>query len=291
MPPKKKLVILGSSGMLGKELVRRFFERSDFAVIALSRNEKPVWDASKQDISEVLRGLELNEKDRVINASGWIPQRAAGTQREQIRAAELMNVQVVKDLDSACSKSETPLLQIGTDCVFDGLNAPYYEDSKQDATDLYGRTKISGEESLRWANLVRCSIIGDTGPFGLLGWFLARGRGSEVVGYVDATWNGVSTIAFSNLANAWVDNTLEFSPVQHWIPADYASKFQLLGYFSDAFNRQDIVISPARAPEPRDLRLATHYATQNENYWSMAGYNQIPSIEEMVREFVARRAR
>lgn len=291
MSQKKKIVIFGSSGMLGVELVRRFSMRSDVDVIALSRNTSPRWDASTHAVADVVNGLRLTKTDRVINASGWIPQRAVGTETEQIRAAVLLNVRVLRDLDFTCSKYEIPLLQIGTDCVFAGHDAPYFENSKPDATDLYGRTKIKGEESLRWANLVRCSIIGDSGPFGLLGWFLGQGLGAQVSGYVDAYWNGVSTIAYANLASAWIDNTVEFSRVQHWIPRDYASKFRLLECFSRVFNRPDIAISPAGSPEPRDMRLATHHEIQNKKYWSMAGYNEVPSIEEMVQEFESRSGR
>ena len=36
-------------------------------------------------------------------------------------------------------------IQIGTDCVFSGEVGGYFEDSFQDAKDIYGKTKIGGE--------------------------------------------------------------------------------------------------------------------------------------------------
>ena len=44
-------------------------------------------------------------------------------------------------------KPALKVIQIATDCVFDGLKGNYTEDDKHNAIDVYGKTKSLGEVS------------------------------------------------------------------------------------------------------------------------------------------------
>lgn len=282
----RDVVVLGASGMLGRQVVIHLEQFPDLNLIQLSRSGNVRWDASQMDTTKLLEELELRDGAAVINASGWIPQKSGSSVVENTKSAELMNHLLPRQLDAYCWRHEYSLLQIGTDCVFSGSEGISFEDSNKDATDIYGVSKIQGERDLRRATTVRCSIIGSHGKAGLFNWFTGLAQGSRVTGYVNHLWNGVSTLAFAKLAEAWLRFPEEFGAVQHWLPADTVSKYELLRIFAEEVPRADITIIESQESPPRDMRLGTRYPERNARLWAVAGYDEVPTIRSLCREFI-----
>lgn len=283
---KKKVLLLGSSGMLGSEILGQLGDARHLEVIPMSRNTTPCWNAERDRLEDLIVTLGLKRHDAIINASGWIPQRSTGDETSDQKNAWLMNVVVPRQLDSLAARLDVPLLQIGTDCVFSGLNPPYFESSPRDASDLYGVSKIEGEKNLTASTLVRCSIIGSRGKLGLFNWFQNLPIGQRVVGFSNQFWNGVSTLAFAKLSIAWLTSYEVFPRLQHWLPRNRLSKFDLLKVFARELGRSDLVIEEGNLSVNRDLTLATEDERKNTDYWTMAGYRDVPSIEELCGEFI-----
>lgn len=273
--------------MLGTTISTHLRRSPGMEVVEISRGSTPRWDAERDSVSEILEEFDLTPRDFVINASGWIPQRSSGNLAMDEHAAKLMNCLVPGDLDSYCGARQIPLLQIATDCVFSGNAGPKFEDSVRDSNDLYGLSKICGEDLMEWATLVRCSIIGHQGKSGLFNWLRSQKAGAQVLGYVNHLWNGVSTLAFAKLAQSWITYPDEFKRKQHWIPKDFVSKYQLLKMFSEDLSRTDLSILEHEHHSARDMRLGTLDYGHNVHLWSMAGYMEVPNVRHLSGELVS----
>ena len=81
------------------------------------------------------------------------------------------------------------VLQVSTDCVFDGNSVVYYEHDEPSPVDIYGLSKLIGEVSYNNHLTVRTSFIG----FGSRSWMnfiLNQPHGVPLQGYTDHNWNG-----------------------------------------------------------------------------------------------------
>jgi dTDP-4-dehydrorhamnose reductase len=180
-------------------------------------------------------------------------------------------------------------IQIATDCVFEGTSSKYSEDSLHDAIDLYGVTKSLGEKYSSDAMLIRCSIIGknDATNSSLHNWLLAQGRDSTVNGYKNHLWNGITTLAFARIVSGIIEDTLYTPGIQHILPSDEVTKYQLLEIIAEVNGRLDLHIMPADHEMTIDRTLTSLYLERNELLWASAGYENVPSISELVREMDA----
>ena len=108
-----------------------------------------------------------------------------------------------------------------------------------------------------------CTIVGPDAATkrGLLEWFLSRGPGERITGFVDHMWNGVTTLQFALLigkvfeAGAF-DDIRQESPMHHLCPNVAVTKFELLNIFRSVFG-VDVVIEPAQSPGGPVTRVLT----------------------------------
>jgi len=185
----KRLVILGSRGMLGS-MASRFFSR-DLGYDQI-RHDAPFHAA---DASDYLSSLNAVAPDVVLNCIGRIPQKAAAV-TQLFEANSFLPLALRRGLDP-----RTILVHPSTDCVFRG-DAPdgYRSDQLPNANDDYGLSKSLAELGLRERDavfIVRTSIIGPEpggGGSGLMGWFLSQPTGGHIRGYANHYWNGITTL-------------------------------------------------------------------------------------------------
>jgi dTDP-4-dehydrorhamnose reductase len=251
--PNSDVTILGSTGMLGSACVKEF------------PNAKT---PTRLEIDAETDTPKLT--DWVINCIGAIPQRE---KNEDIMWK--INAEFPKRIEAA------RVIQIATDCVFDGQSGSYSENSVKSATDQYGRSKIIGEEANSMK--IRCSIIGpDKTNASLFEWVRRQPEGAEINGYVDHIWNGVTTEIFAKLCSGLIQADFYFNDTFHFVPADKVSKFELVKMIAEKTGRTDLTINPVETSNPVDRTLITNNPEMNLRLWSIAGYAQPPSIQEMI---------
>jgi dTDP-4-dehydrorhamnose reductase len=135
-----KILVLGHRGMLGSDLLGRLSAcydvvGKDFGNFDITRAES---------CREVV--LESNP-DVVINATGYTDVDACEGNMEQCFA---VNASAIKNLALACEPESIKIVHFSTDYVFDGQKStPYREDDTCCPVNLYGQSKLSGEEELR----------------------------------------------------------------------------------------------------------------------------------------------
>jgi len=173
-------------------------------------------------------------------------------------------------------------IQIATDCVYSGKKGNYVETDPHDALDVYGKTKSLGEAS--HINNLRCSIIGPEikSHLSLLDWFLSQDKAD---GYTNHLWNGITSLHFSRICQGIIREGIELPNVQHIVPADVVTKVELLHIISEAYGR-DIKITDTES-ETVNRTLATNNLNLNSQIWRAAGYDEPPTIRQMVQELSA----
>ena len=246
----KKVVILGSTGMLGNAVYRHFNESEGYIVYPSHRNEKHkqsadsfYYDALKTDFSEI------PECDYIINCIGVIkPFMIPG----DTSCVEINSNFPIK-LSSYCGSQNIKLIHITTDCVFSGKDGNYTEESCHDAPDDYGQSKSSGEP--KDCMVIRTSIIGEEvhKNASLLEW-VKKNKGKEINGYTNHLWNGVTTNHYAELCSQIIQDNLYEVGLFH-VHSNSINKYELLKLINKRFDLQ-IKINPMEA-QPIDRTLTT----------------------------------
>jgi dTDP-4-dehydrorhamnose reductase len=155
-----KILVVGSRGMLGTDVVSEFQSRGH-QVITPSLEELDIADPTS--VAGATQSLNANW---CINCSGYTAVDLA--ESEEQLAAEI-NALGPGYLARACGMAGTKLVHISTDFVFDGSSkTPYTEDDRPNPLSVYGRTKLAGEEAVS-AALPNSLIFRTSWLFGLNG--------------------------------------------------------------------------------------------------------------------------
>ena len=118
----------------------------------------------------------------------------------------------------------------------------------------------------------------------LMDWFIHQPANSSVNGYTNHRWNGITTYHYARICRGIIKNEVSLSHIQHVIPGDIISKFNLLKSFAQQFNRTDISITPMEAKINVDRTLLTLDQKLNQEIWNAAGYHLPPTITQMIAE-------
>ncbi len=83
--------------------------------------------------------------DYCINCAAYT---AVDKAESELEIARKINVDAAKNLALACADHETVLIHLSTDFVFNGRsNTPYTEQDEPDPINVYGKTKLDGENA------------------------------------------------------------------------------------------------------------------------------------------------
>jgi dTDP-4-dehydrorhamnose reductase len=290
-----KAIVLGGTGMLGSMIVRVLSRAQDVSLRATYREGREwldprlggssvQWvrfDAEREDVGDVLAGEQW-----IINAIGIIKPHIRENVPADVERAIKLNAVFPFSLAAAASAHQARVVQIATDCVFSGREGGYQEDSAHDALDVYGKTKSLGEVNEPHFLNLRCSILGPEvrGHLSLMDWFLSQPRGATVKGFVNHRWNGVTTLHFAQIALGLLRSNSELGGTHHVVPTDSLTKADLLREFAAAFDRSDVRVEDAKAPERIDRTLSTLNSAINDEIWRTAREDGVPSVRLMIHE-------
>jgi hypothetical protein len=82
-----------------------------------------------------------------------------------------------------------------------------------------------------------------------------------------------------------INEDLHFKGVQHIVPGNKVSKYQLVKLISGAFNRDDLEILRKITSVSVDRSLDSQDRTRNARLWGASGYDAPPKIEDMIAEY------
>lgn len=240
------IIVTGAGGMLGKAVVEAARANSGHVVVPYTRQQLDITNDGHMDTALAF----VPPPFTIINCAGIVRGRHDFV---SLAEAHLVNTEAVHNLARLCTR----LVQVSTDCVFDGALGPsgaiptYNELSPTCPTDWYGLTKAAGEVLSAPHVTVRGSFIGF--EHGLLAWFLAQPEEATVTGYTDHIWTGTYVADYAAaLVKIAVDPGA--TGVIHLVAAR-TTKAILLRELGELL-RPDIHVDPQRAPDgPRHLDL------------------------------------
>jgi dTDP-4-dehydrorhamnose reductase len=273
---RRKVLVLGGTGMLGHAVLRYFAERGQFNVAATVRSEASgarlphalskhlIPGVDIENFDSILKAFASFRPDAVINCIGLIKQLA---DVEDPLIAIPTNSLLPHRLARLCGAAGARLIHVSTDCVFSGSKGNYVESDVSDAKDLYGRSKYLGEVDYPHAVTLRTSIIGHElgSAHGLVGWFLAQRGG--VKGYTKAVFSGLPTVELARVMHDFVLPNEALRGVYH-VSADAIDKYSLLRrvagiYGKDIAIAPDAVVAIDRSLDSSRFRAATGYIPPN----------------------------
>jgi len=281
----RKVLVLGSTGMLGSAVTRALQERAH-EVITASRSTGIKFDAVNLDTENLLKAAGLQGGDFVVNCVGLTKSRINEASMTSRTLAVKLNIDFPDDLARSAEQAGVNVIQAATDCVFSGLAGGYSESSAHDALDVYGKTKSLGETPSPNVMHLRCSLIGpEIGSSSLFfEWVRQQPVRAEINGYNNHFWNGLSSLAFGKVVSGVIKEDLFKSGVQHLVPTNQVTKDELVRLELAALGRGDVQVTSKKGEHPIDRTLRTNGHDFNEQLFLAAGYEKIPTIQEMVLE-------
>ena len=136
-----RVLITGAAGLLGQQVAKEY-ETRGFEVYALNKKELDI-----SSYSSIKMALIDIRPHLVINCAAFTDVDTAETEKEE---AFTINGLGPRLLASACQRYNSTLVQISTDHVFNGKSKrPYLISDPPDPVNLYGSSKLMGEQSVR----------------------------------------------------------------------------------------------------------------------------------------------
>lgn len=136
---KKTILVTGSSGQLGMELWKIADSYPSYNFLFTTKQDLPI-----DNFNLVKSFFDQQQIDYCINCAAYTAVDKAESERDK---AFLINADAAGNLSQICKAHQTQLIHISTDYVFDGTSAlPYKEDEKVSPVNIYGASKLRGEE-------------------------------------------------------------------------------------------------------------------------------------------------
>lgn len=291
---KKRVLILGATGMLGSAVYGVLKDKYDLALTVRNKDkiklleeaygetsnhkvyefdaEKVYNDfvSKKGNPGEYLSSFleDVGEIDYVVNSIGiTIP-----FAMENAALTFFINGALPHILANIFGDR---LIHITTDCVYNGKEGfPYDENSLKTPIDIYGLSKSLGEPQN--CLTIRTSIIGkELESFtGLLEWFLHQPN-KEVNGFTEHYWNGVTTKQFGKICDQIMSDRGRYpkTGVYH-VFSTTVSKYEMLQKFKKKYNL-DVQVN-----EEKENKLNRSLSTVK----NLNELLEVPSFDEMISD-------
>lgn len=156
----KRILLLGATGQVGYELVRSLGPLAE--LVTPSREEFNL----QSGYEVILEKIRQFQPDLVINAAAYT---AVDRAEQETKLAWQINANAPSAIAKACALIDIPMIHFSTDYVFDGYgNRPWTEKDATRPVNVYGQSKLAGEEGIRESHAMHC-IFRTSWVYGLRG--------------------------------------------------------------------------------------------------------------------------
>ena len=264
-----KVLILGATGMLGREIFRSFstFEKYDLITsgrMSMAQSRQHIQcDMLKDDIFSKIEDIN---PDVVIYCS-------ANTSVPNCEKNKEATEKLHAVIPSKIAKTINKFVYVSTDSVFDGTGAPYTEKSPVSPINFYAKSKVMGEElvaaSSESAMIVRTNIFGfDSVHHGSLVEWAIRNmqKGHRMNGFTDLYFNAISVMQLASCLEFLIG--VKYEGVIN-VAGDYSiSKYDFLVKIAKMLGYDAELVSPTistdffDAPRPKNTTLSVEKLKQ-----------------------------
>lgn len=269
MNKRKRVVITGSSGLVGTRVVELLEKHIDF--IPLSQQQV---DITK--VNDVRAFLSSQTYDSLLHLAAYT--NVDGAEEEKDRAYEI-NTEGTRNLLE--ENGIKPFIYISTGFVFSGNNPPYYEDAEPHPISIYGKTKYEGEKIVSGRGMIVRIEYPYRTPWNGKMDFVSRIReliesGQVVYGITDST---ITPTFIDDITQGLLHLINAYSPeIYHLVGKDSLSPFEAAVQIAEAYKLPTKLINPItydvyfkqKAQRPR---YATIKSSKN-NFYPMKSFRE-----------------
>ena len=240
---KKKILLIGSNGMLGSTFYKFLNNFSDYKIISISKKRKKLYKNKTKhyyfDVKNtqlLYKIIKMHRPNFVINCVGKVKKLVKNTNLKETYFINSIFPQILSKLSL---EFKYKLIHFSTDCVFDGYKGNYRENDQCNAIDDYGFSKILGETNPKHTIILRTSIIGHeegSKSRGLLNWFLRQKK--QVLGYKKAIFSGLPTIEIAEIVNKYIIEKKVITNGLFNIASKPISKYDLLKKIAKIYKKK-----------------------------------------------------
>jgi dTDP-4-dehydrorhamnose reductase len=247
-----KLLVIGANGMAG-HVVTKYLKQQGHTVVSVARDnaDHSLNIENTESVKSFFTNLE-NNFDFVINCIGLLVKDSI----DRPDRAAIINSWFPHYLEYVYKNTNTRVVHLSTDCVFDGKKGNYVEDDVHTEMNAYGSSKSLGEINNSKDITFRMSIIGPeikSNGTGLMNWILTNPN-AELQGWDNAWWNGITTLELAKCINTYIKNPT-ISGIYHLVNNNNKiNKFDLLSKINTIY-RLDKTITRTQGPKPVDKIL------------------------------------
>ncbi len=278
-----KVLILGSTGLLGSTILKYFSIKSNFkcfGTIRKSSDKKKLKYINKVKLYKVdfnksrsLRKVfSMIKPNLVINCIGVVKQVLNNNMNSEIIRVNSFLPHYLSELVN--ENNEIRFIHFSTDCVFSGLKGRYLESDVTDAKDIYGVSKMLGEVDKSNTLTLRTSIIGQElkTNYSLLNWFLSQKK--QIKGYKNAIFSGLTAPEIARVIHNYVIPNKKIRGIYH-LSGKPISKYDLL-YIIKKIYKKKIKIVP-------DLKIKINRSLNSNLFQKATGYKP-PTWNKLIEE-------
>jgi dTDP-4-dehydrorhamnose reductase len=239
----KKVLITGSNGMLGEDILNILKAKSDYNLFGVNRNLDNNLPEDRSIICNIInlkkfeKVVEEIDPEIIIHCAAMVDVDGCENNNEY---ADKLNIESTKLL-AAYKPEKTKLIYISTDSVFDGQKGGYSEESIKNPLNYYAMTKSKAEEAVKKLNnnsiIIRTNIYGFHKAKGksLVEWALSELlQNHEVNGFRDVYFNPVYTKQLAKTIIGLLN--IDFSGIIHVGASKALSKYEFLNKLAMNFN-------------------------------------------------------
>lgn len=269
----KRILILGSGGLIGHKIFLHLKKNPNFKLYSLSKTTKIDNEVILFNIDNLKRLEKIIKKIKpnyIINCVGLLIEDSEKFKFKSI----FLNALLPNHLYLFSKKNKYKLIQISTDCVFSGKNKKKYKElDNPDGISNYSRTKALGEINQNDALTIRTSVVGPQLKDGseLFHWFMKQS--GEINGYKKAFWSGITTLELAKGIEWSIYN--DINGIYNLTNNKKISKYDLLNLFK-RYTKKKIKIKPNYHFETDKSFIDTR---KEINY-------NIPSYREMINNMI-----
>ena len=285
----KRVLITGSSGMLGKDMVTSLLEFSDIEVYGVDLKEldinKTNFHQRIVDITDLnLLGEFLNrvQPEIIIHTAAIVNLKIC---EDSFETGKKLHIDVSREL----AKTGAKVIYISTDSVFNGSKDNYTEDDIPDPINNYARTKYLGELAIK-ANsdnyiIIRTNIFGFNKPLrnSLAEWAITNIKeGKEINGFTDVFFNAIYTKHLAKCILQLIKN--DFKGLINIASLNTISKYDFINYLGikSGLLKKEIIKSSIKDIKFTILRpLNTTLSVEKA-----LKYIKIPTIQSGIDELI-----
>lgn len=252
---KVKVLVTGSLGMLGKDIVSIFNKEEQFEIYAIVRK-------FKNDSNIGINYIECDITDRILLES------ILNKIKPQIiiHVAGIVNLSFCEnnkeltdrthiDATRQLANFKARFIYISTDSVFNGKSGNYTEDAIPDPLNYYARSKYLGELAALNSNssslIIRTNIFGFNKPLkgSLVEWALTKFENKEIIdGYKNIHFNAIYTYQLAEIILLIINEFGNLNGILNIGSKNNNSKYEFLCELAKIFNFDSNLVRAVNSP-------------------------------------------